>query len=159
MSQTQQYQGHVTRIDGSHKPLSCDEAKALWEAMDRAEDQRAAAMPKTVDALQTICFAKERLRELGWREAQYCPKNGDVFAVIEWGCSGMFAASYLGEWPTGNLLYCDSFTDPARCMFKALDALTDDERALLRECDAREKQMADREMGAFAALTEDPYHD
>lgn len=105
----------------------------------------------TADALCVLSSAKERLRELGWREGQYCPKGGEEFAVIEWGCSGIFPAVYHGEWPNGSLLYCDSFNHPHGCMFKPIANLTDAERQKMNECIDRDRVMSDREARAFGA--------
>ena len=74
------YHGHATTYEGEHVPLSQDEAKALWDAVEREKAQRAETMPATEDALSKLCSAKVRLRELGWRDAIYCPKDGSSFA-------------------------------------------------------------------------------
>lgn len=109
-------------------------------------------MPTTDDALCVISSAKRRLILLGWREGQYCPKGGEEFAVIEWGCTGIFPAVYHGEWPNGSLLYCDGFYHPHGCMYKPLANLTDAERKMMNECIDRDRVIAGRE--ARAALNE-----
>lgn len=152
MNDAKGFFGHVTHIDGSHTALTANEAKAIWEAADIAEAKRAETMPTTADALSGVLSAKERLRELGWREAQYCPKDGEEFAVIEWGCTGIFPAIYQGEWPKGSLLYCDSFSHPHGCMFKPLANLTDAERRKMNECIEIDRIMSDREARAFGAI-------
>ena len=159
MSEPTKFYGHGTMADGTHVPLSQDEVKALWDSCQRANERRAEAMPDTVAALSTICDGRERLLELGWREATYCPKDGSVFAIIQYGSTGIFYASYHGEWPSGKLLSCDHFSHPHGSMWKAVDKLNDAERVTLEECEKRERQMADREMRAFAALEKDPAHD
>lgn len=151
MIDTNEFYGHATMADGSHRRLSSEEAKAIWDAAEAAKDHRAATMPTTDDALSALLSAKERLRELGWREAKYCPKDGEEFAVIEWGCTGIFPAVYHGQWPTGKLLYCDSFSDPHGAMFKAIADLTEAERARMNDCIDRDRQMSDREACAFGA--------
>lgn len=45
--------------------------------------------------------AYDRLRRLGWREIEYCPKDGTVFEAIEAGSTGVHDCHYDGEWPTG----------------------------------------------------------
>lgn len=152
MSEKSGYSGHVTHYDGSHVALSAEQAEAIWKAADEAQAKRAEAMPVTADALSAITSAKERLRELGWREGQYCPKNGEEFAVIEWGCTGIFPAVYHGEWPKGSLLYSDCFNHPHGCMFKPLAALTDAERSQMNECIERDRIISDREARAFGAI-------
>lgn len=145
------YSGHLTSPDGSHSALSPEAAKAIWDAAEEASMRRAETMPTTDDALRVVSSAKERLRELGWGEGEYCPKKGEELAVIEWGCTGIFPAVYHGEWPTGSLLYCDSFHHPHGCMFKPLANLTVAERQKMNECIDRERVMADREARAFGA--------
>lgn len=152
MTEEKEYFGHITHVDGSHSALTKDAAAALWDAAERSRALRAETMPTTDAALSAVSSAKERLRELGWREAQYCPKAGEEFAVIEWGCTGIFPAVYDGQWPTGSLLYCDSFHHPHGCMFKPLAALTDAERQLMNDCVERDRIMSDREARAFGAI-------
>lgn len=139
-----QYLGHKTLSDGTHVQLSEDEAKALWQMANDAKDKSAADMPTTDDALRTMQRGRSRLRDLGWREAQYCPKDGTRFAVIEYGSTGIFEASYWGEWPDGRVYCCDGFTHPHGMLFKPLADLTDAERAKLDECMGREKAAHDR---------------
>ena len=151
MTEKQKYFGHKTHADGSHTPLSEEEAAALWEACEAEKARRAEAMPTTDEALRALSSAKQRLEELGWRRATYCPKDGEEFAVIEWGCTGIFPAVYYGEWPKGSLMYCDSFSHPDGGMFKPLADLTDAERSKMNDCIERDRQMADWEARAFGA--------
>lgn len=97
-----EFSGHATLADGSHVHLTADDCKALWEASELHREARAAAMPDDARALRVMCEAHERLRELGWREAMYCPKDGSAFEVIEAGSSGIHRCHYQGEWPTGS---------------------------------------------------------
>jgi hypothetical protein len=45
--------------------------------------------------------AHQRLRELGWRDGIYMPKDGTEATVIQCGSTGMFSCRYSGEWPDG----------------------------------------------------------
>ncbi|MDE2470298.1 MAG: hypothetical protein KGL35_16515, partial [Bradyrhizobium sp.] len=40
-----------------------------------------------------------RLKELGWRDGVYCPRDGTHFQVIELGSTGIFDGDCHGEWP------------------------------------------------------------
>lgn len=151
MSDKKEDFGHATMADGSHRHLSKEEAEALWEAAEAAKVRRTETMPTTDEALSALSSAKERLRELGWRDAIYCPKDGQAFAAIEWGCTGIFPAVYHGEWPKGSLLYCDSFSHPHGSMFKPIADLTEAERVKMNDCIERERIMSDREARAFGA--------
>lgn len=66
------------------------------------EAKRATDMPDDKSALTAMFQAYQRLRELGWREAMYCPKDGSTFEVIEAGSAGIHFCTYSGEWPTGS---------------------------------------------------------
>lgn len=98
--------GHKTFSDGEggyrHEPLTRAEADAILEACDAAKAQRANDMPDVATALKAFNAAHTRLKELGWQEAIYCPKDGSAFEVIEAGSSGIHIAHYEGEWPTGS---------------------------------------------------------
>lgn len=94
--------GHKTMRDGSHVPLLRQEADALMAECDRKEAKRAADMPDEQSAIDAMFQAWLRLKELGWKEAIYCPKDGTVFTVIEPGSTGIFDCHYEGQWPDGS---------------------------------------------------------
>lgn len=98
--------GHKTiaNEDGSlrHEPLRSAEARAFWAASEQAKEARLRAMPAEQDAINAMFEAWVRLKELGWREAQYCPKDGSSFDVIEAGSTGTFRGHYAGDWPQGT---------------------------------------------------------
>ena len=99
--------GHKTFRDGPefgfrHEPLYEDEAKAILDASDKHIKERAERMPDEKSAIRAMFDAHDRLRELGWREAIYCPKDGSSFQVIEPGSTGVFRCHYQGEWPKGS---------------------------------------------------------
>lgn len=55
-----------------------------------------------------LCFQGfQRLTELGWQEAMYCPKDGSTFLVCCPGSTGIFRGHYYGEWPTGGWMVED----------------------------------------------------
>lgn len=64
-------------------------------------------MPNEKSAISMLFDAYDRLRELGWREAIYCPKDGTHFQVIEAGSTGVFDAMYEGKWPNGHWWICE----------------------------------------------------
>lgn len=66
---------------------------------DAARERRAAAMPDERSAINAMFEAWQRLKELGWREAIYCPKDGTTFDAIEAGSSGIQECYYEGKWP------------------------------------------------------------
>ena len=97
--------GHKTFRDGGktwHEPLTRAEADAIWERCKAAEAKRAADMPTVTEAIHALHDAYTRLKELGWREAIYCPKDRTVFEVIEPGSTGIHKCHYEGEWPKGS---------------------------------------------------------
>lgn len=96
------YHGHMTKRDGSHVPLTADEAQALWDESERQRAEIAARLPDENSALRAMCEAFHRLKDFGWRDAIYCPKDGTVFDSIEAGSTGIFDCYYTGNWPEGS---------------------------------------------------------
>jgi hypothetical protein len=94
--------GHKTWADGSHTPLRKSEADELWARAEAAEAKRAADMPNEQDAINQLWDAQERLKELGWKDPVYAPKDGSPLDVIELGSTGIHRAYYEGEWPTAG---------------------------------------------------------
>lgn len=128
------YYGHKTLHDGTRVPLTEAEAKQLWEDMERSRAERAARLPDERSALLAMFDAYDRLKELGWREAIYCPKDGSTFQVIEAGSTGVHCAHYDGEWPKGRWWIHDADGDlsPSRpILFKLYpeDQAKEDARA------------------------------
>lgn len=81
-----------------------DEAtfEALIKEHDRHKAALATAMPDERAALRVMFAAWEWLKDLGWREAIYCPKDGTTFDAIEVGSTGIHDCHYMGEWPNGG---------------------------------------------------------
>lgn len=102
MSDPNEVVGHKTLRgdDGRlyHEPLMRTEAEALWAKCEAEDTRRRELMPDEASANRTWI----RLKEHGWREACYCPKDGSEFEVIEAGSTGYHRCIYEGEWPTGR---------------------------------------------------------
>lgn len=81
-----------------------EESFAMMEA---SRVRRGQEMLTAADALRAICVAVARLRDLGWQEAVYCPKDGSVFLVCEAGSTGVFDCYYYGDWPDGYFMVMD----------------------------------------------------
>lgn len=98
--------GHKTFHDGRggyrHEPLTRAEADKIWNRCEEQRKKRAADMPTERDALRVLSNAYQRLEELGWKSAIYCPKDGSMFKVIDAGSSGIHDCFYEGEWPKGS---------------------------------------------------------
>jgi hypothetical protein len=94
--------GHKTFHDGHHEPLRKSEADALLRASDEAKARRIEQMPDEQSAIHALFSAYLRLKELGWKDAIYCPKDGTLFDVLEAGSTGIHRCRYDGEWPTGH---------------------------------------------------------
>lgn len=106
-----------------HEPLTRAEAAALWEACEAAKKKRAEDMPDEQAALRVMMNAYTRLKELGWREAIYCPKDGSHFQAIEAGSTGVHDCAYEGEWPKGSWWVYDGDVWPSRpILFKLYPA-------------------------------------
>lgn len=88
--------------DGGCQPLTSEMAAALFERVETRRADRERAMPTEQDAIRLMFEAWQRLKELGWREAVYCPKDGSTFDAIEPGSTGIHTCHYQGNWPTGG---------------------------------------------------------
>lgn len=42
-----------------------------------------------------------KLKDLGWKDIIYCPKDGSTFLSISAGSTGVHPCHYSGEWPYG----------------------------------------------------------
>ena len=114
-----------------HEPLTRSEADGIWAATEAAKASRAERMPDEKAALKAMQDAYTRLRELGWREASYCPKDGTHFQAIEAGSTGIHDANYTGEWPSGSWWIYDGDVWPSRPILFRLypeDQKKEDER-------------------------------
>jgi hypothetical protein len=98
------YFGHMTMADGSHVPLTADDAKALWEATEQARKKTEADYPDEQTTLREMCRAHHRMKDFGWREGIYRPKDGSEFEIIEAGSTGIFRCRYDDHWPDGMWL-------------------------------------------------------
>lgn len=90
-----------------HEPLTRAEGAALLRSAEATKAKRASDMPDEKSAIRAMFDGWLRLKELGWRESMYCPKDGSVFKVIEAGSTGIFDCSYQGEWASGRFLVQD----------------------------------------------------
>ncbi len=121
-----------------HEPLTRAEADALWERVEAEKAARAASMPDEKAALRVLQNAHTRLKELGWRDAIYCPKDGTHFQVIEAGSTGIHDGAYSGEWPNGSWWVYDGDMWPSRpILFKLYPEDQATEDALWAERKAR----------------------
>lgn len=72
-------------------------------SVERSGKVSAALMPDEQSAVNMFFEAWLRLKELGWNNADYCPKDGSEFAIIEAGSTGIHRhCFYDGEWPDGK---------------------------------------------------------
>lgn len=100
-----------------------DEYNELIISIERDKEMRARKMPDEKAALVQMFEAFTRLKELGWNEAIYCPKDGSMFSAIEAGSTGTHKCSYTGEWPNGKWWVYDGDIWPARpILWKPLKA-------------------------------------
>lgn len=129
--------GHATMVDGSHVPLTKEDAEAIWAAVETSRAKREAQMPTARDALSALISAETRLRELGWmRGGGLKVRRGDDCAVAEQGSTGMWKGLFDDD---GKYVhYGDCASDPRRTFLKPLAELTPDEAEWMRECDQRE---------------------
>jgi hypothetical protein len=80
----------------------------LLAEIDAGKKRRAELIPDDFSALCSLMDVYLRLKEFGWNDAIYCPKDGSVFEVIEVGSTGIHKCVYHGEWPKGGWWVMDS---------------------------------------------------
>ena len=129
-----------------------NDAAKIWAEIAAHNAALAAQMPDTATALRTMLNSRERLRQLGWSDGTYCPKDGSTFAIIQHGSSGIFSAFYIGDRPGGYVMCGDYLYRPEGIMWKAIDKLTTDEAAHLNACDANEFAAHERMVKNLAAM-------
>lgn len=84
-------------------PMAVDRRiKRTLAALDEARERRNDLMPDEQAALRVLYMAWERLKDFGWNDPVYCPKDGTEFDVIELGSTGIFSGRYEGKWPEGH---------------------------------------------------------
>jgi hypothetical protein len=127
-----------------HEPLTRAEADALWDAAERAKKARAEKMPDEQAAINAMFEAWLRLKEIGWREPMYCPKDGTRFRIIELGSTGFFEGAYRGKWPDGTW---DSWDDRDAYASSIAPAMF----RLFPEDEAKEKQRLSEARERFKA--------
>jgi hypothetical protein len=71
------------------KNVSKEEFNELLKKIDDAKNDRAEKMPDEKAALFVMFEAYQRLKELGWNDAIYSPKDGSMFSSIEAGSTGI----------------------------------------------------------------------
>lgn len=87
--------------------VSAETMEALIEASEKYHALLAELMPTEQHALQVMDQAYTRLKDLGFDNAVYAPKNGTPFDAIEVGSTGIFDCHYSGEWPKGTFFISD----------------------------------------------------
>lgn len=74
----------------------------IFALAQQQQDERADRMPTERDAIQALFNAYQRLKELGWNDAIYAPKDGTEFDSVFAGSTGIGCTFYLGDWPSGG---------------------------------------------------------
>lgn len=82
--------------------------RAMWAAADKKQkDWRDAGEGVLLERMHD---AWAGLKACGWREIEYCPKDGSRFLAISAGSTGVFPHHYRGEWPDGHW-WCEAHGD------------------------------------------------
>jgi|TARA_R100000093_G_scaffold41509_5_gene21717 hypothetical protein len=88
--------------DGSREPIRANEAETIMAQIEAGRVVRREQLPDLKACLTMLGRVSERMRELGWKDAIYCPKDGSPFEAIEFGSTGIHVAGYEGKWPKGS---------------------------------------------------------
>jgi hypothetical protein len=84
------------------RTLTQEQVDEIIAQADAAAAERVRTMPDERSALLQMHEAFARLKELGWKDAIYCPKDGSLFHAIAAGSTGIHDCLYMGEWPKGS---------------------------------------------------------
>ena len=95
------------------KKISKEEMDELMANIEKEKVARAEKMPDEKAAIAQMFEAYERLKELGWKDIIYCPKDGGMFSSLEVGSTGIHETNYTGEWPNGSWWSYDGDQWPA----------------------------------------------
>lgn len=94
------------------------------------------------------------LRDLGWQDGVYCPKDRTEFACIQFGSGGIFSGFYEGEWPEGHVYVCDYLVHPGELMWRLKEELSNDEHKHFEECTKEERKAHEREVQMYAQMSQ-----
>lgn len=100
-----------------HEPLTRTEGEAIWKRVEEQKTKRATDVPDEKSAINAMFDAWLRLKELGWREGMYAPKDGSTFKIVELGSTGIFDCYSHGDWP-----YCMWFTSDEHDIYPSSQA-------------------------------------
>lgn len=126
MTENNDFVGFKCTMDGNGcQSVSREEADEIVRLCDEADVKRKNDMPTERDAINAMQQAYIRLRDFGWREAIYCPKDGRTFKVIENGSTGIHDCHYEGKWPKGTWwVHSEGDLWPSRpCLFKPTETV------------------------------------
>lgn len=138
------------------KQVSAEEFDALIASIYAAKAKRAENMPDEKAALAQMFEAWQRLKELGWNDACYCPKDGSMFSAIEPGSTGIHECNYTGDWPKGTWWIYDGDVWPSRPILwrprKAEDPIVNRGLAMDYDCCQHEGHNVERNLpeGGFS---------
>ena len=94
--------------------VSKEEFDKMINDIEKAKKARAEKMPTETAALAQMFEAYIRLKEMGWNDAIYCPKDGTIFSSISAGSTGIHKCNYTGKWPNGRWWVYNGDAWPAR---------------------------------------------
>ena len=69
---------------------------------DSAEKERPKREAWAHPNMQQICHLTNEMRNEGWSEISYCPKDGSSFLAWNPLCSLPYICTYSGKWPDGK---------------------------------------------------------
>jgi hypothetical protein len=118
--------------------LSAEESETLWHSVQAHKADIEKRLPDEQLAIHAMTEAFHRLKDFGWHEAIYCPKDGSSFSVLEPGSSGIHRCHYYGEWPDGGWMIEEDGGCPSHPVLYRLDPEAEAARkAKMKEAIAR----------------------
>lgn len=93
--------------------ITPEQADDLMKALDRTREWDHNQMPDEATALKVFFKAYQRLKDFGWRDIIYAPKDDTVFEIIEPGSTGIFKCHYQEKPARGSFWTPDDGGSPS----------------------------------------------
>lgn len=90
-----------------------EQANEIMRSLEEMKKLRVDQMPTQEAALDVLMAAYTRLKDLGWKEIIYHPKDGSTFEVIEPGSTGVFLCQYWESPTRGSFWIMEDGVSPS----------------------------------------------
>lgn len=85
-------------IADAGKPIAASTLQELLDECEREKAARDALMPDERGAIFMLFAAYQRLKDFGWRDGMYAPKDGTTVQTISLGSTGIHDCKFAGNY-------------------------------------------------------------